>query len=172
MLPSQRISSLHRIILSTVALPLTDSSGVANVVPLNVKLLSAFAFAPPDDVMTLLLPAFDKLLIATVTATNWLLPFKNLLESPELLPSFEGATIPSVIFDAFNDVMLAPLPLRVELEAQLILHPDNVLLDGLYKKWLSSVSMRSLCCSSCDVRTNCAWQICIINSSSWNIRCV
>ena len=53
-----------------MALPLTDSSGVANVVPLNVKLLSAFAFAPPVDVMTLLSPAFDKLLIATVTATN------------------------------------------------------------------------------------------------------
>ena len=57
------------LILSICATPLT-----VKVVPLNVRFASAFASAPPDDVITLLLPAFVKLLIATVTVLNVLSP--------------------------------------------------------------------------------------------------
>ena len=65
MLPAQEIAPLTVRLLLTVCDPVT-----ANVLPLNVKLVSEFALVPPDDVIILLLPAFDKLLIATVTVLN------------------------------------------------------------------------------------------------------
>ena len=79
----------------------------------KVNLLDASASEPPDDVMTLLLPALVKLLIATTTVLNVLSPDKNVVLFLVPLPRRARGTVPDDKLLAFRVVSPDPLPVIV-----------------------------------------------------------